>query len=92
MYQNVNENARAERLFLLIKPIVLWRCRCRCRRRRRYLSSLLSFPANPFLRDLSAVAHVPTSYQSAREQHVSNRKKESNWLKCHTESSNKLGL
>ena len=27
MYQNVN--ARAERLFLLIKPIVLWRSRCR---------------------------------------------------------------
>ena len=37
MYQNVN--ARAERLFLLIKPIVL-RC-CRCRRRRRCLSSLI---------------------------------------------------
>ena len=34
MYQN--ENARAERLFLLIKPIVLRRCRCR----RRCLSSL----------------------------------------------------
>ena len=33
------QNARAERLFLLIKPIVLWRSRCRCRR--RYLSSLL---------------------------------------------------
>ena len=37
MYQNVN--ARAERLFLLIKPIVLRRCRCR--RRRRCLSSLI---------------------------------------------------
>ena len=36
------KNARAERLFLLIKPIVLWRCHCRCRRRRRCLSSLLS--------------------------------------------------
>ena len=35
MYQNVK---RAERLFLLIKPIVLRRCRCR--RRRRCLSSL----------------------------------------------------
>ena len=34
-------NARAERLFLLIKPIVLWRSRCR--RRRRCLSSLLSW-------------------------------------------------
>ena len=33
-------NARAERLFLLIKPIVLWRCRCS--RRRRCLSSLLA--------------------------------------------------
>ena len=32
-------NARAERLFLLIKPIVLWRSRCR--RRRRCLSSLM---------------------------------------------------
>ena len=31
MYQNVN--ALAELLFLLIKPIVLWRSRCRCRRR-----------------------------------------------------------
>ena len=31
---------RAERLFLLIKPIVLWRSRCR--RRRRFLSSLMS--------------------------------------------------
>ena len=27
------QNARAERLFLLIKPIVLWRSRCRRRRR-----------------------------------------------------------
>ena len=35
MYQNVH--ARAERLFLLIKPIFLRRCRCR--RRRRCLSS-----------------------------------------------------
>ena len=35
------KNARAERLFLLIKPIVLCRCRCRCRR--RCLSSLVSF-------------------------------------------------
>ena len=32
-------NAHAERFFLLIKPIVLWRSRCR--RRRRCLSSLL---------------------------------------------------
>ena len=38
MYQN--ENARAERLFLLIEPIVLWRCRCR--RRRRCLSFLVT--------------------------------------------------
>ena len=36
---NQNENARAERLFLLIKPIVLWRSRCRCRP--RCLSSLI---------------------------------------------------
>ena len=40
------KNARAERLCLPIKPIVLRRCRCRCRcrcrrrRRRRCLSSL----------------------------------------------------
>ena len=33
------QKARAERLFLLIKPIFLWRCRCRCRR--RCLSSLM---------------------------------------------------
>ena len=38
MYQNVH--ARAERLFLLIKPIFLRRCRCP--RRRRCLSSLIS--------------------------------------------------
>ena len=35
MYQNVNTNTRAERLFLLIKLIVLWRSRCRCRPRWR---------------------------------------------------------
>ena len=29
---------------------------------------VVSFPANPFLRDFSTVAHVPTSHQSAREQ------------------------
>ena len=34
-------NARVERLFLLFKPIVLWRSRCRCRR--RCLSSLSSY-------------------------------------------------
>ena len=49
MYQNVN--ARAERLFLLIKPIVLWRsrCRCRCRCRPRSLSSLLSQHQNQII-------------------------------------------
>ena len=36
------KNARAERLFLLIKPIVLRRCRLRPRRRRRCLSSLIA--------------------------------------------------
>ena len=38
MYQNVN--ARAERLFFVIKPIGFRRCRCR--RRRSCLSSLLT--------------------------------------------------
>ena len=38
--------ARAERLFLLIKPIVLWGSRCRCRCRRRCLSSLLGSLSN----------------------------------------------
>ena len=36
----LQRTASAERLFLLIKPIVLRRCRCR--RRRRCLSSLIS--------------------------------------------------
>ena len=36
MYQNVKRTCRV--LFLLIKPIVLWRSRCRCRP--RCLSSL----------------------------------------------------
>ena len=63
-------NARAERLFLLIKPIVLWRSRCRCRR--RCLSSLMlinetSKMGRKISGELRRLLHVigfPTNYMT----------------------------
>ena len=43
-------------LFLLIKPIVLWRCRCRCRR--RCLSSLIIHEERAGIAVFDFVVHI----------------------------------
>ena len=59
-------NARAERLFLLIKPIVLWRSRCR--RRRRCKSSLMQ-------------NNAALLYQRLKNKYTLLPHKKSSWIK-----------